>query len=328
MDKINFKRTNLFCDESGFSGNIKVGQNVEQYLKQPIFVTAGIFVESEIQFKRIELLYSNFLKKNNFLGRELKGELLSKKNNKILSEFIDLIINEDFWKISVIDKKFNIGCECIHLLSCDTFDSQSYNSYEILENNRDKIDFLINEYSKFIKTKNFNEFYLNIKNNIDFINYRHLYTMENLKRNYEKYFSNRKYLNVDHINSLSYLSVMKDPFGINPPPNLEIHYDEMKELSNIKNGDYFVPSNFFKEINFVDSKKSLIIQFADNISRVFFAYFKYMLYEKQNINADEVFDKLNINYFNKASLFMMPSNQNRFAEPEMDFRDHIDILNE
>jgi|GEM_PF-2633283 len=139
---------------------------------------------------------------------------------------------------------------------------------------------------------------------------------------------NKKYLKFSHVDSLAYLFSMIEN---HPVLNIldasfqkyNVYYDKNTEFEQLKLGNYFGELDVNK-IKFVDSKDSLLIQFSDNITRVFNKYFKYKLYEKSEPMADGVFKKLNVNLFGKANLMLFSIDQEKFMNSNIDFRNVID----
>ncbi|AXK51631.1 DUF3800 domain-containing protein [Spiroplasma alleghenense] len=330
MNKINFDKPILFCDESGFSGNIKLDTDHEKYLRQPLFVVASILINNEKEYREIENIYTKFLLKHKFTGSEFKEEMFSKKNNHILADFIDLIIEKDFWFFSVIDKTFDICNDALYLLFPNSFDEKSYGIYEAVQLNRDKIDFIVKEYFELLKSLDLSKYYKNITKNIDFGPYYENISQINLESNFKIFIQDKKYAKFHHLESILYLFSMVDNdsnfLSLDILKKYNVYYDNNEEFQRIKTEEHFL-KNFISEINFLESENYIILQFADNIARLLNRYFKYILFENKDELAEKIFSKMGINYFGKGNFMMYSEDQKKFMNSGQDFRDVIDSIN-
>ena len=279
----------IFFDESGQTGCVIKKDDLLNFKSSPTFALAAIVVNDN-QIQKLEEKYLNFKKKFSIEG-EIKGtDLLKKNNNDKLYYFINNILNETNIYINIYDKRFYLstlilfpfcGIDCL-----ENFKLDIYNQASILARQDDS--FFI-EYLNFIDKPNLITFrrYLKFLINFDYKFFKDindnvienallLFAKKILKDKLEESFINdfmtygwykdKRITNLINLNCLCELIyIIKDELNISGK-NIEFIHDNIHQFEGtIKD----VLSQYNFNIRFEDSKKSVILQTADNIASIF-----------------------------------------------------------
>lgn len=101
----------LFFDESGQTGCVIPNRNGEFYRRnQRFFVLAGIACKNDEDYYDVSRKYEEFLKKYEISGGEFKGtELLKPENMMMLDDFIENLLDDEHVFICCYDKVFYLA---------------------------------------------------------------------------------------------------------------------------------------------------------------------------------------------------------------------------
>lgn len=279
----------VFFDESGQTGCVLKKEDLLNFKTSPTFALAAIVV-NDSQMQKLEEKYLKFKKKYSIEG-EIKGtDLLIKNNNDKLHYFINNVLNETNIYINIYDKKFYLstlmlfsfcGLDCLEKFKLDMYSQAS-----ILARQDD--EFFI-EYLRFIDKPNIPTFkkYLKFLINYDYKFFKDIngITIENsiiifakkiLEDKLESYYvndfmtygwySDKQITNLINLNCLCELIYfIKDDIS-NDNKEIEFIHDNIHEFEDVIKDEL---SKYNFNIRFEDSKKSVILQIADNVVSIF-----------------------------------------------------------
>ncbi len=279
---------NVYIDESGQTGCVIKKDEFLNFKDHPTFALAGIVVDNESE-EKIKEKYIEFLKKFD-IKDEIKGsDMLTKNNNDKLFYFIENILPELKVFINIYDKKFYLStlifASFCGLESLELYKFDFYSQASILSKQKD--DFFI-KYLDFVENpdiESFHDYLLFISN------YEYKYfsdgfgnIIENdlvilstkiLDEKLESYFVNDfmthgwykddSIINLINLNCLCEL-MYEIKYAIKNEEFIFIH-DNIKQFEEVIKDE--LSSQYNLNISFDDSKKTTLLQIADNVVSIF-----------------------------------------------------------
>jgi len=305
---------NIYFDESGNSGCILPNCKGELYpLNQRHFALCGVLTSNEEDEKILRKKYLDFKTKYNIEG-ELKGsDLLIKKNNHILLDFIENILDDSHFHVCCYDKKFYLATlvsdyilgplvkikwpEIYYTLASGLVleDDSIFMKYcdAISTNTRESTQ----EFVEFISTFPF-KYIPNTEINL-YKKMAYVLLPEFSKIDYPQFFLpvgsylKSNYTNIINLTSLGESLISIKINGYDRFQNVSIYHDHITEFE-LEFRDTF-NSEFSQKLfaddicslNFVDSQDELLVQLADNVSSVFRKAFSESIFLFQSPNRWE-----------------------------------------
>ena len=92
----------IYFDESGQSGCVLTKGDLLNFQKQPTFALGALVIKNDKQEETLCKMYKHFLEKFGIEG-EIKGsDLLTRKMNAQLSNFLDNFLNDKYFFVIII----------------------------------------------------------------------------------------------------------------------------------------------------------------------------------------------------------------------------------
>ncbi|MGL5268231.1 MAG: hypothetical protein ACRC8P_00450 [Spiroplasma sp.] len=324
------KQIKIFIDESGNTGQIKINiKNRKFNYGNNRYITLGmLFLDSERVEQELITKYKNFRKKFK-INTELKGnDLLIRENNNKLDYFLENMVNESFFAIS-LDKKYFICMEILHLLY--NLDAKVQRLKHLIASSLvDEDDKFFSQYIFLLENPTNEQLY-------NFLNFliKHKYK-ENFDKKYREEIISRCIFLLDNKNYLKIVKNIQNPlinikgkkyyhvpnfdliihgldtifnFSENPFQRVNneiiLYHDNMEELKFYLEEKFnclepFLGINVKFKLQFLDSD-NLLIQLIDNFTSIFNKLVKTVLTEK-NITLN--FFTNNLWSFKKISVLL------------------------
>lgn len=289
------KKTNIFFDESRNTGEVNIKNNKLNYNEQRYYVLVG-YISNEATTKKYKKFKDDFLEEltGSKLSKEIKGtDLLKGTNDKFLKEFINTFSNTGDFLITIYDKKyFVLSSMIMWLFGYILRDKEPIIFYRFNEC-LIKVDDVV--LGNFIQAIN----YKKDENIIYFIKYLREYNFDecmNSEIDKDIIVQFKQFLEVLLANETDTISLLKEDVVAEQvsikgkPRNNIVNLTALGEalltykiINQEKNEDIeFYHDNievvedymkhYFKDINiklnFIDSKDSIEIQLADNVSSI------------------------------------------------------------
>lgn len=273
----------IYYDESGNTGCVIPNRKQLFYGEgQRHFVLGGVITYSEEDKNELEQKYTEFKAKNNITGEKKGSDLLTKDNNEILLDLIDLMDDKHFY-ICVYDKIFYLASIIsTYFMGIDMRNQDPLMFYtqtsalasedlgffqtfcdalkeNTVESRKRFLDYVIDFDYKYIDPQMncYIEFAKLMKEHRDYDEYPLPYGC----------YLNK---NITHLINLNALGESLLAIKVNHEKEftqVKVYHDRIYEFEN----EFKDSLSCFENINldFVDSQNTLLIQFADNIASVF-----------------------------------------------------------
>lgn len=272
----------IYFDESGNTGCVIPNKKKQFYGEgQRHFVLGGVIAYSDEDKNELEQRYTEFKAKNNITNEKKGSDLLTKDNNALLLDFIDLLDDKHFY-ICVYDKIFYLASII------------STYFMGVAMRNQDPLTFYTQTSALALEDMSFFQTFCDVlkentegarKKFLDYVigfDYKHIAPHMNCYVEFAKLMKEHDdydefplpygcYLNanITHLINLTALGeslLMIKVNNENEFNNAKVHHDKIHEFENEYKdslGQYDI------DLDFVDSQESLLIQLADNIASVF-----------------------------------------------------------
>ena len=278
----------LFFDESGQTGCVIPNKNGELYRKnQRFFVLAGIACRNDEDALCIHQKYESFLDRYDITDRELKGiDILKPDNKTILDDFIDNLLDDEHIFICCYDKLFYLAS----IISTYILDRKTMLNDPLLYFMQTSALTRENQriFYEFCKAQDEGTSYARR----NFVRYMLNYPYEKLGRENNMYvlasavmlkvfeeddempefplprgkgaYLNDKITHLINLNALGELLLALEALHNIPKREMDICHDHIIEFE-----DEFYDTLSDYNLRFEDSKKELLLQYADNVASVF-----------------------------------------------------------
>lgn len=290
----------IYFDESGNTGSIKTSNNRLNYDNQRHFALCGIVFENQSEKDIMQKKYMTLLEDFNIEG-ELKGSsLLTRDYNKLLSRFIDEILDEKHFKINIYDKKFYLLSRMLIALTGYEFKEKlPLEFYQLVsslvtENDEILLNYCLLEESitlenlmaflEFLKDYSYrNQYNLNLSFMAEAIlREGFIEDVLDVLSGISKYQGTRS-ANLVNLSTLAEFIFSLKNESTSPLTNSLLHltHDNIDGLSDVFSHEL---SAFGISLTFADSNESLPIQIADNVASMFYKVINQMVNIFENKN--------------------------------------------
>lgn len=297
----------LVVDESGNTGCCVLNKNnFLNFKEQPTFALCVIVINSYEDEQLLTNKYLKFKKKFNIDG-EIKGsELVTKKRNEELKYFKDKILDDKHFYLHIYDKRFYLSTLLLYGLLGNQFKDELTLEYYILASQLSiqDDDFFV-EYLKYIENPSPQSFHMYLKYLINFQyqgicsenNYVIMVAKKMLDNQDEEVFydeflsygsyDNKNQTNVINLTALGEIIYLIKRKNAVSNSQIEFYHDSIEQLDSTIFSEL---ERYNINIQFFDSKQTILGQVADNAVSVFrHAYDKMLLNYKNN----EAFEQKN-----------------------------------
>lgn len=301
-----FINPTLFCNDSGYSGSLKGIDAIDDYLKKPFFMTIGLKVTSLIEWEELSMKYKKF--KNDHGYKDEETMVLSIKNDRLLTDFINTFIDEKNWWLSVVDKQWNICLDALGLLLPNWPGFWIDEVAKVLYKNEYQKNYIIDCYKELLRNENLKQYYKKIVDVIDYEELKSEISFENFSKSYNHFIKDKKDNSINKLVSISYLTntfVYWPDCFLYPEP---IYYEDNQELK-----DCMDPFRRQRHI-FCNSKDEPLIQLVNNYLTIFQQYFSTIFFKKDDVNFHVLFNKLDINYSGRIWILSFNEIETRFIK--------------
>lgn len=273
----------IFFDESGNTGCVIPNKKQQLYDEgQRFFVLGGIITFSEQDKKDLEQKYEKFKIRHNIVGEKKGSDLLTKENNELLYDFIELLDDEHFF-ICVYDKVFYLASII------------STYFMGIVTRNQEPLMFYTQTSALALEDMSFFQTFCDVlkentvesrKRFLDYVidfDYKHIDPRMNCYIEFAKLMKENDdydelplpygcYLNdnITHLINLTALGESLLAIKVNNEKEftqVKVHHDRIYEFEEEFKDSLSCYNNI--DLDFVDSQDTLLIQVADNIASIF-----------------------------------------------------------
>ena len=273
----------IFFDESGNTGCVIPNKKQQFYDEgQRFFVLGGIITHSEQDKIELEQKYKEFKNRHNIVGEKKGSDLLTKENNDVLFDFIELLDDKHF-SICVYDKIFYLASII------------STYFMGIVTRNQDPLMFYTQTSALALEDLSFFQTFCDVlkdntvesrKGFLDYVidfDYKHIDPQVNCYIEFAKLMKEHNdydefplpygcYLNenITHLINLTALGESLLEIKVNNEEEftqVKVHHDKIHEFEEEFKDTLSSHTNI--DLDFVDSRDTLLIQVADNIASIF-----------------------------------------------------------
>ncbi|EST13707.1 DUF3800 domain-containing protein [Sporolactobacillus laevolacticus] len=283
----------IYFDESGNTGSVKVKNNKLNYDNQRHFALCGVICKSDDEKNKIQKKYCEFKKKYNIQG-ELKGNsLMTKKNNKLLHYFIEEILDASHFQINIYDKKFYLITKMLQIFLGYEFKREfpveSYKLASSLINENEDILIKYLQLEENITLENvelFTKYLMDFPYNFESNFLLSTIAQKIIENTFEDQILNdlieeSKYdgtisTNIVNLNALSeFILMFKKESGISiSNKSINIYHDKIDGFFKVFQNE-LDPYGIL--VHFTDSADNIFIQVADNVASIFCKVFNQMI---------------------------------------------------
>lgn len=275
----------IYIDESGNTGCVLNSKGKINFEQQPLFAIGAVIVKDEKEEAELINKYEDFKRKFGF-EEEIKGsDLLTRENNKALEWFVNKILDDKHFQVTLYSKKYYLSTLLIRAMIGNEFADKEPVAYHALASalSLQKDDFFY-KYCEFIEKptaeslEKYLEFICKYKyeksDGIEFM------IIDMAKAMLEKgklevwledfmtfgWYENSSITNLINLNALAEYIFMYKLQNQSTNGEMKIIHDNIDEFEKTFVGEL---GAYNIDIEFGDSKKEILLQMADNIASIF-----------------------------------------------------------
>ena len=158
----------IVFDESGNTGCVVTRKNALNFSTQHNFALCGVILASTEEEEALKKRYCDFLKRHSIVG-EMKGsDLMKRKSNDMLNDFIENVLDAEHFSFNIYNKKFYLSSLLCAGILGDEFQVQFSNEFyaEVSALSLEPDEFFVRycEFIKDVNTQSLKEYLQYLKN--------------------------------------------------------------------------------------------------------------------------------------------------------------------